>query len=1047
MPTKKAFKTTSLNKDWSKRKSKSRKKKSSKIKFILVIAISILIPTLIWIWAWWFWFYENILQKLPDIEKIDNLNLSQTSTIYDRNWEVLYSLFKENRTYVDFEYISDNMINAIISVEDKNFWTNPWIDVMWLTRAAIHDITNPWWVVVWWSTLTQQLIKNILLTKDKTIERKLKEIVLSFKLNEFIRNKVKQSYWNIAKEDIDRKVKEKILELYLNYIFLWNNAYWIESATNTYFWKSSSELDIIESSILASIPKAPSTYNPYTNRELLLWDLIIENQTGDIVQLTWNIKTEIIWKIEKSFDNTTFSFSNWTEKFLNFLRWLISFEIEIDWENYNVKYIPWRKDFALRRMYEDWYIDQSELKENVIKWFDFKFHKSKIEIKAPHFVFYIIEQLKEQYWEDIIFKWWLKIYTTLDLNVQKIAEQSIKKNIDYIISKWWNNSALVLLDSLNWDILAYVWSANYDNEEIDWKVDIIQSLRQPWSTVKPLIYSLWMMKNNFTIDNPIYDTPFKIWWNEPSNVDWKFLWIMPLKKALAYSRNIPAIKMYFASWEENEIRKFFKGIWINSLSEEIDYWYPISLWASEMKLLELASAYSHLSALWKPAKINPISKILWPDDSIIYQKKIEYQDQIIPTWIAYMIREILSNKLNFPPWWRPTYTYNWMKVATKSWTTNVKKNWRNYPRDWLFAAYTPSKVAVFWAWNTKWEPMNLDAYWWWLNSDTWKNLFEELQNRKYIKEEFMSQAEVTKVNISKTTWKRPWVETPTEFITESIWYIDNLPSETDWTRKINIDTMCKWAISDLTPEWWIWQWYLLELNSITDRDSNDIIDRWNKKIDSKRNWNEIWTEFLDLSDSRDYFIAPPSQICEERRIVLKEWKINTSILNLKDWSKSTRHVSLWYNIKSPFLITDIQILADWRVVERLEWNSKEITKITDIFLNSVSGEYAQIEVKAIDEKWYDSSDSINIKIVKEDIEPPFLVKNKAIIKETWDSYEITLVFSDELSSVEKWQIYEWNNLIKEFTWNIVQFKASSIELLRYNVEDSYWNNTSGKINM
>jgi penicillin-binding protein 1A len=109
-----------------------------------------------------------------------------------------------------------------------------------------------------------------MLTPEKKIERKLKEMILAIKLNNYIRKDIKQKYNNLSSDQIDRRVKEKILELYSNYIFLGNNAYGIETAAQTYFATGASNLTILQAAILAGIPQAPSKYDPYTNKDLLM---------------------------------------------------------------------------------------------------------------------------------------------------------------------------------------------------------------------------------------------------------------------------------------------------------------------------------------------------------------------------------------------------------------------------------------------------------------------------------------------------------------------------------------------------------------------------------------------------------------------------------------------------------------------------------------------------------------------------------------------------------------------------------------------------------
>jgi len=237
-------------------------------------------------------FKKNILDTLPDLTKIEKLQLAQTTIITDRNWKVLYKLFEQNRRYVNYNQISPNLVNAVIATEDKNFWTNPWIDIQGIIRAAIYDITHPWGVKQWWSTITQQLIKNLLLTPQRTIDRKLKEIVLAIKLNKYLKEKEKKLYPNLTPQQLDKKIKEKILELYLNYIFLGNNSRWVEAASETYFWKHAKELNILESAILAALPKAPSYYDPVKYPWRNLWYLTINcgpNKKYFISLSTWQV--------------------------------------------------------------------------------------------------------------------------------------------------------------------------------------------------------------------------------------------------------------------------------------------------------------------------------------------------------------------------------------------------------------------------------------------------------------------------------------------------------------------------------------------------------------------------------------------------------------------------------------------------------------------------------------------------------------------------------------------------------------------------------------
>ena len=196
--------------------------------------------------------YNKYIVWLPSIGELQDLQIAESSIIYDREGNELYKIFKEKRTYVPFEDISENMINAIIAIEDKRYWENPWIDIKWLFRAWINYVLWKTDTVKWTSTLTQQLIRNTVITNERSVERKIKEMYLAYQLTTSIS-------------------KEKILELYLNKISYWHNAFGIEEAAMTFFGKSSKDVWVLESSILASLPKWPTFYSPYNHPDRIVW--------------------------------------------------------------------------------------------------------------------------------------------------------------------------------------------------------------------------------------------------------------------------------------------------------------------------------------------------------------------------------------------------------------------------------------------------------------------------------------------------------------------------------------------------------------------------------------------------------------------------------------------------------------------------------------------------------------------------------------------------------------------------------------------------------
>ena len=163
---------------------KVEKKKSTKsvIKMIIYIILFFIIIWFILLIV----IYNKYLKGLS-IEELKNYQIAETSIFYDRNWKELYKYYVENRTYVDYEKISKNIVNWLVAWEDQRYWENPWVDIVWLVRAWFRAIA--WGErISWTSTITQQLIRNTIIQKKSNesltegIDRKIKEIFLSYQL-------------------------------------------------------------------------------------------------------------------------------------------------------------------------------------------------------------------------------------------------------------------------------------------------------------------------------------------------------------------------------------------------------------------------------------------------------------------------------------------------------------------------------------------------------------------------------------------------------------------------------------------------------------------------------------------------------------------------------------------------------------------------------------------------------------------------------------------------------------------------------------------------
>jgi len=185
----------------------------------------------------------TFLMSLPNPKTLTERAFPQTTKIFDRNGTLLYQIYaNENRTLVPLNSIPKNLINATIAIEDKDFYTNPGFDINGILRAALADAEGK--PIQGGSTITQQLIKSTLLTPEVSVTRKIKEIILAFWAERIYS-------------------KNQILEMYFNQVPYGGTAWGIEAASETYFDENVKDLDLAQSTFLAGMPQAPSTYSPY----------------------------------------------------------------------------------------------------------------------------------------------------------------------------------------------------------------------------------------------------------------------------------------------------------------------------------------------------------------------------------------------------------------------------------------------------------------------------------------------------------------------------------------------------------------------------------------------------------------------------------------------------------------------------------------------------------------------------------------------------------------------------------------------------------------
>ena len=997
--------------------------------------------TLLFLWIAWAFAYLQIriLKDLPDVSEVKNMTMSQATIITDRNWEELYKIFSENREFVPLSSINQHMIDAIIAVEDQKFWEHEGLDPMWIFRAWFN--TMIWKNTQWGSTITQQLITNVMNLKRpfwwtflQKVDYKLKQIILAKRLNNVLQKQIKAENKKLSSSEVKEKMKEKILELYLNYVFLWNNAYWVEAASKTYFGKSAKDLNVIESAILSSIPKAPTTYDPYKSKSLMG---IFKITDGNWIEypFEWNIKSTILLQYRDRIKQADFSNKKTSESFIKFIISLCPSTVTIEGKQYNVKYVNWRAEFALWRIYEEGKITEEELKNAFLESLTMEFKKKSFDIKAPHFVFWIKDLLEKEYGSGITAEWWLIVKTTLDYNIQQMAESSLINNWNSFFENGATNGSMLYTDTTNWDVLAYVWSLDYFNNEIQGQNDMVRNPRQSWSSIKPLIYALWFEKLPLTLDTPIYDIEFKAGKDTPHNADGAFEGPIPLKKALWFSRNIPAVKIFLALGWEDVAKPFLQSLGLDWIKDNIEYWYPLALGAWEVSMLQMAEAYSNLTRE-NPAKINPILEIKNNNWEILYKKEVEEKENIIPAWIISLMWKILADPSNRIGAWSTKFNVKGLTYALKTWTSNVVTDKWSRPRDWWLAAYTPSRVILMWAGNADASAMNRNAYWGTIHANSIKAFLSSLLENNYISNEEMPIKDVVWLKISKISGKLPWENTPAELIIDTMWFNGHAPWEVEWPiTELEIDTSCYWKVSPLTPADQIRKWYLIEPYSFMPG-KNDLEDIKKYHREQAMSW---WNSNL--------FVEEPTNYCEEREPLTND-SIEITFIRPQNKQSFAKKNNVVYSIKSPIAIKKINITLDGNNIKSFIDNSTEIYSSKEIDLSNYDNWSHNLWITAIDNNNATKSVTTSVNLVSEDTDIPYFNKEwSTVIKnEDW-SYNVTLLFDDNISWVKNWNILDSNGWsVNKFNWQATNFTTSN-SIIKAVVEDFYWNKLEQEINL
>jgi len=570
-----------------------------------------------------FTFYWFILKDLPKPTDLINRQPTLSTKIYDRHGTLLFTFYKDqNRTLISLDDIPNHFKLTTLAIEDSQFYEHNGLSWSGILRSLKQIVFNQ--KLQGGSTITQQLIKNALLTPERTLQRKLKELILAVEVELLFS-------------------KDEILEMYFNEVSYGGTAYGAEQAAQTYFAKSIKDVNLAEAALLAGLPASPTTYSPFGSNPYLA------------------IK---------------------------------------------------RQHQVLNRLVEEQYI--APLEAELAKQQKITLAPQYTNIKAPHFVMYVKDILVQQYGETMVEQGGLSVITSLDLNLQSMAQQIVTQEINQLFPLNITNGAALITNPQTGEILAMVGSRNYFDTERDGQVNVTTRLRQPGSAIKPVNYSV-ALDNGYTAASIIQDSPvtYDIPGSEPYspiNYDRQFHGPVTLRSALANSYNVPAVKV-LASYGVDKMIAQGQKLGLTTWNQPERYGLSLTLGGADIKMTDMAVVFATLANQGLKVNLHPILKVTDGSNKTLMDFSCENIPKInLPELVeaatqhisctpnpvlsphtAYILTDILSDTYARIPAFGTRSFLNIPnhQVAVKTGTTNDKRdNWTiGYTQDYLVATW------------------------------------------------------------------------------------------------------------------------------------------------------------------------------------------------------------------------------------------------------------------------------------------------------------------------------------------------------------------------
>jgi len=563
--------------------------------------------------------YAYVAKDLPSVVNLDDRKIIQSTQIYDRTGqELLYEISgNENRTIIPEDQIPNILKQAFISIEDQEFYKHWGVRPTAIARAAFQNVTGRG-LGGGASTITQQFVKNALLTSDRSLMRKIREAILAIQ--------IEQKY-----------SKDEILTFYLNEIPFGGNIYGVESASQNFFGKKPMDLEPYQTAMMAAIIQRPTFYSPYGS---------------------------------------------------------------------NFEKLEARQQFVLLQMKNQGYIDEETYNQQKEQKLTIKPFAQNI--KAPHFVFYVREKLAEKFGEEVLEQGGLKVQTTLDWNLQQIAEKVVREEIAKTRSRYdTQNGALSAIDPTNGDILALVGSKDYFNTDEDGNVNVLTTQQSPGSSIKPLVYAQAFAKG-YNPDSYLFDLPTNFETTpglpayEPNNFNLQFNGPVSVRRALATSLNVPAVKALYLAGIKDTLELGGK-LGITDYTRNRKSGLAMALGGVELKLLEHFGSYSAFANDGKFNQITPLMKVTSTSGEVLYSWEKD-EKQVLDANVARQITDILADNNARSPVFGFTNNLS-IPGAEAAAKTGTSQEFR----DALTVGYTTNLVAGVWVGRNDNKPMRNGA--------------------------------------------------------------------------------------------------------------------------------------------------------------------------------------------------------------------------------------------------------------------------------------------------------------------------------------------------